>query len=110
MVALTSLLPPWVRRKIVERAEASSRFLVCCVLAYCLWPSRLDNVINAHLDLSAGKEVREEQLASLTEAGALQPAPFEQGDEDEKRTTAPWQPPSAPGGGAEEMKSCVEAS
>jgi len=56
---------PWVRRKFVERIEIFSRFLVCGLLAYCLWPTRLDRLVDARLDISADDTGKRDQLASL---------------------------------------------
>merc|ERR1712129_82108 len=49
MVLLAELFDPWVRSKFVQRAEVASRFVVCALLCYCLWPTQLDVVINAQL-------------------------------------------------------------
>merc|ERR1712029_1302361 len=56
LVVVACNFAPWVRRKFVECIEIFSRFLVCGLLAYCLWPSRLDHIIDARLNTSSGEE------------------------------------------------------
>lgn len=63
---LAELLDPWVRRKIVERVEISTRFAATALLTLCLRPSRLDSLISARLkngdqpQLLADKHAQEE--------------------------------------------------
>merc|ERR1740121_2234800 len=66
LVGVALNLNPWLRRKWVERIEILSRFFVCGLLAYCLWPSRLDHIIDARLSAAAG-EGKPDNLASLNE-------------------------------------------
>jgi len=67
LVVLACNCAPWVRRKFVERAEILSRFLVCGLLAYCLWPSRLDHIVDARLNTSLDEAGKGHQLASLND-------------------------------------------
>merc|ERR1719296_185842 len=66
LVGVAFNLNAWLRRKWVERIEILSRFVVCGLLAYCLWPSRLDHIIDARLSAGAG-EGKPSNLASLNE-------------------------------------------
>jgi len=83
VVLLATLVAPWVRRKVVERVEILSRLVVCCLLTYCFWPSRLDSLIDADLDQAAEAAEKRQKLEPLTEAGAsLQPTGSMQEDEE----------------------------
>lgn len=67
LVAVAFNFNAWLRRKWVERIEVLSRFIVCGVLAYCLWPSRLDHIIDARLNTSNGKPGRNDQVSCLND-------------------------------------------
>lgn len=81
MTILAHAFAPWVRKKFVDRAEVFSRLLVCSLLSYCLWPSRLDVLINARLE---APEMREAAV-ELTEQFAFQ----EQWTRSEQRMEQP---------------------
>merc|ERR1719330_815191 len=87
VVLIAKFVAPWCRSKVVDRVEVSTRFVACCMLVYCLWPSRLDLLVNARLDLSVDGAEPKESLMALSSAGRIdvQLAPqgaLMQGDEE----------------------------
>lgn len=71
VVLVATVIEPWARTKVVERVEVLSRFLVSCALVYCLWPSRLDHLVNARLDLSMDGAEPKETLMSLSQTASI---------------------------------------
>merc|ERR1712217_670219 len=65
---LAELLQPWSRRKIVERVELSTRFVVTIMFAFCLRPSKVSSLVNARLKNRGAPELlskEEEELAQV---------------------------------------------
>lgn len=49
MIIMANAMEPWNRRKYVDRAEVISRFVICAILAFVLWPSTVDDVMEQKL-------------------------------------------------------------